>query len=255
MIISENNIFKFSSISEFTFRNLLLSEMWFAPPSSMNDQLEGYIKVSNPEFVPSNTILNKYLANDGWARELIEREGFINYFMKTYWFNEIRNNYGISCFTKDPSEPLMWAHYADKHSGLCLIYDQNKILHGLKDIDDLFDYCLIDYLNKPVVTFYEKNNQIEFNSNIPIISSKSVHWKYEKEIRLFTEVGLYYKKQGTSFSVLPSSLKGIIYGAKMSEDNLNAISYILRNDPLYKHVIEYQAYIDYMNGSLYFEKE
>ena len=33
------------------------------------------------------------------------------------------NDYGLLCFSKTWSNPVQWAHYADKHKGLCLGFD------------------------------------------------------------------------------------------------------------------------------------
>ena len=39
----------------------------------------------------------------------------------------------ISCFTKQPLNPLMWAHYADSHNGVVIAFDMTKA--GLNDGD------------------------------------------------------------------------------------------------------------------------
>src|SRR5438552_2914382 len=32
-------------------------------------------------------------------------------------------SYGALCFSKSPSNPLLWSHYADKHKGICLGFE------------------------------------------------------------------------------------------------------------------------------------
>src|SRR5262245_9434016 len=53
--------------------------------------------------------------------------------------------FGLMCFSDNWASPVMWAHYADKHNGLCLGFDINddylshvnyveaRLLHRLGD--------------------------------------------------------------------------------------------------------------------------
>ena len=37
--------------------------------------------------------------------------------------NDLDNQYGLLCMSKDWTHPLLWSHYADSHRGLCLGFD------------------------------------------------------------------------------------------------------------------------------------
>lgn len=261
MKINQNDIFKFAPVNEFTFRNLILSQLWFSPPSSMNDQLEGLIKVKNPDFSPSLKSFKNFIKSNPsrdyylWkADELIKSGNFLDFFIEN-WFNLEINEYMITCFSRIPDQPLMWAHYANKHSGLCLIYDKDKVLGGLQEIHTSFSYCSIDYDNQPIIELFENNGTIEYTSNIPIISTKSLHWKYEDEIRIFAKKNLYLDYGGCAISIYKSALKGIIYGARMNEEDIDAVSKIIQNDPFYDNVIEYNANLNYENGGIFFTED
>jgi hypothetical protein len=227
----------------------------------MNDQLEGLIKVKNPDFSPSlkgfkdfvksNPSRNYYL----WkAEEFIKPGNFLDFFIEN-WFTLEINEYMINCFSRVPDQPLMWAHYANKHSGLCLIYDKNKILEGLNEIHNSFSFCSIDYDNQPIIELYETNGTIDYKSNIPIISTKSVHWKYEDEVRIYSKRNMYLDKSGSTISIYKSALKGVIYGARMDEEDIDAVSKIFQNDPFYENIIEYNANLDYKNGGIFFTED
>jgi hypothetical protein len=45
------------------------------------------------------------------------------YDYKRNWQDYILHNSAITCFTKQPLNPLMWAHYADSHAGLVIGYE------------------------------------------------------------------------------------------------------------------------------------
>ncbi len=51
------------------------------------------------------------------------------------------NELGISCFSETPKSILMWSHYAQKHTGICLAYDTSIFLK------DTRRYDIIDWLN------------------------------------------------------------------------------------------------------------
>ncbi len=258
MKLQEDNnlIYKFASINEFTFKNLILSTLRFNPPNSMNDQLEGLIKIKNPNFKPSKSSIKNFILenrlDDQDATTHIKEKGFINFYMN-YWFNLELRKYGISCFSTNPTESLMWAHYADKHSGICLIYDMKKLLKDLREIAYDFKITPVQYDIRPTITLFEKNKMIDFDSDLPIISTKNSNWKYENEIRFYFRN--YAIFQGDSFFIGNTSLKGIIYGYQISDEDKDAISILIHNDNKYQNVKEYNEVIRYSTGDIFIEPE
>lgn len=250
-------IYKFASINEFTFKNLILSTLRFNPPNLMNDQLEGLIKIKNLDFKPTMAALENFIIENkfdkNYAEESIKEGGFIDFYMNNYWFNLELEKYGISCFSSNPIESLMWAHYANKHSGVCLIYDMEKLVSNLKEADNEFKVTTIQYGLMPTITLFEQNKKIEFESDLPIISAKNLNWKYENVIRFyFKNYGIF---RGDSFFVGNSSLRGIIYGYQISEDDKDAISIIVRNDNKYQNVKEYNEVINFSTGEIFIAPE
>ena len=187
------------------------------------------------------------------AKEFIRERGFIDFYMNYYWLNLELEKYGISCFSTNPTESLMWAHYANKHSGICFIYDMGKLISNLKIVNSGFKITPIQYGSMPTITLFEQNKSIEFESDLPIISAKNLNWKYENEIRFyFKNYGIF---RGDSFFVGNSSLRGIIYGYQISEDDKDAISIIIRNDNKYQNVKEYNEVINFSTGEIFIAPE
>lgn len=254
-------IYKYTSIDEFTIKNLVLSQLWFSPPNSMNDQLEGLVKVSNTNFSPGKRAIKDFiLTNNLYEYHLnpnqkIKSQGFLNFYM-THWFRSELSKFGISCFSKTPSESLMWAHYAKKHTGVCLIYDMEALLFSLNYISSgRCQWTTIDYSKRPTITLLENSGRISYTPDLPIISTKNSNWKYEKEIRIYltNHDGSIFLSR--ALDIMHSALVGIIYGYQASEDDKDAISLILRNEPLYNDVMEYNARIDFESGKIYLEKD
>jgi len=76
---------------------------------------------------------------------------------------------GIICFSSNWKDPVIWAHYSDKHKGLCLGFEVPKRL-GRK----------VRYVKKRLL-FPEH----QVLSSEPMLFTKFASWAYEKEVRSF----------------------------------------------------------------------
>jgi hypothetical protein len=85
-------------------------------------------------------------------------------------------NTGMICLSDNWRSPVMWAHYAEKHTGICLGFD----------VEDAI-------INK--VTYTDEKLQVEFGPHLPkygltvdllnkVISTKATDWAYEREHRI-----------------------------------------------------------------------
>ena len=107
---------------------------------------------------------------------------------------KITDNFRMACLTTEPYNILMWAHYANKHTGICIEYDISK----LSDIEG--DYILrkveyntnltFDYNNELDNLFNMKNDLQYYSTDskypIDIFFMKHKTWQYENEYRLIT---------------------------------------------------------------------
>ena len=118
---------------------------------------------------------------------------------------DMERRYRIYCLTTKAACPLMWAHYADKHHGICLELDVWK--------QDLVSAIKVQYRETyPTFSLGEHDDLSPFYT-------KSAEWQYEDEYRLISE------EEGTAFSdgtlktrdgfyMLPKdALKSVIIGA------------------------------------------
>jgi hypothetical protein len=90
---------------------------------------------------------------------------------------------GLLCFSKSWRHPMLWAHYADKHRGVCLGFDVNaeKLEH-------------VSYVNS---RFPRPDNPRSEAFVHKLLYTKFAHWSYEDEYRLYVslndqENGLYF---------------------------------------------------------------
>lgn len=97
--------------------------------------------------------------------------------------HDLSKSNGLLCFSKPWHHPLLWAHYADKHRGICLGFDVNgeKLEH-------------VSYVNS---RFPKPDNPKTESFVEKLLYTKFAHWSYEDEYRLFVslndqENGLYF---------------------------------------------------------------
>jgi hypothetical protein len=104
---------------------------------------------------------------------------------------------GLLCFSSDWSDPVIWAHYSDKHKGLCLGFE----IPDLTD-DPKSDVGHVEYvpqlLRCPELEHFEKMSDAEHDAFArAALFTKFEHWAYEKEIRVWSplaseENGLHF---------------------------------------------------------------
>ena len=115
---------------------------------------------------------------------------------------------GLICFSELWDNPVLWGHYADKHSGVALGFEvDEKLLFKVTYENTKFDLPINTLTNQ--VECDEKTLKI-------LLSTKFVDWQYEDEWRMFTnlndsviESGLYFEKFSDDLR-----LKEVILGAK-----------------------------------------
>lgn len=98
---------------------------------------------------------------------------------------------GMVCMTDNWSSPVMWAHYAEKHYGVCLGFE-------VADKPDLISK--VDYVPDRLRDLLDRNRPLlGLDEDVikRILATKYSDWSYEREYRLFAELkdqenGLYY---------------------------------------------------------------
>ena len=94
--------------------------------------------------------------------------------------DEINKNKGLICFSKSWSNPLMWGHYAERHTGICLGFDiPDELLAPVIYAKQLLKMQMDKKTKKPIPTEKVVNQ---------LLRTKFFDWKYEDEIRLFVEL-------------------------------------------------------------------
>ncbi len=138
--------------------------------------------------------------------------------------DEINKNFVITCFCESYKNELMWAHYAEKHQGICVEYDFRKLfVNDPESIYKLLQLYPVIYSNErpsiPVTTdvkgefhYMVKEGKYSSEDKLRALLTKSNVWQYEKEWRLIMP--------GLSYQILELPIISKIFlGAKIFEEN------------------------------------
>lgn len=86
---------------------------------------------------------------------------------------EASSRFGLMCFSDNWKSPVMWAHYANKHTGVCLGFDINDAY--LTQVRYLETRMLHEFGSESVTS------DIQFIDKM--LYQKANEWSYEREVR------------------------------------------------------------------------
>lgn len=120
--------------------------------------------------------------------------------------NRLNQECGLLCFSEDWTDPVLWAHYGDKHRGICLGFDvedgfARKVAYQkarLKD-DDALKKSEAETLDALLYTEYES-------------------WRYEQEWRILLSLADLTSEGGLHFRTFDERLRltEVVVGAECS---------------------------------------
>ena len=139
---------------------------YFTPPEHALENLcEGRLKVSR--FSQCNDAFELAAFN---MRSKSLRKQFKE------WKADIDRKHGLLCFCRSWINPVLWAHYAKKHTGVCYGFDVDpKIFIDVRYVSEKL------YPDLSVENFYEHVGQDQMTD---LFATKFIHWSYEEEVRL-----------------------------------------------------------------------
>ena len=110
--------------------------------------------------------------------------------------SKLDDRFAILCLSSDPASYLMWSHYAQKHSGFCIGFDDGD--GWFNPLDNLFSLMGKPSSDKPKnseyicnlreVKYHKRRSTFDDNVNgsnlFPYFFWKSIYWEYEAEFRM-----------------------------------------------------------------------
>ena len=215
--MSEGIFCKFRYIDRNLLDSLIRGYIYFASSEQLNDPFDSRISIIKS----LDSAIGK---SKGKVKEKLQKlrkgEKQLNA------LNEKLSKSGIfSCSHNRHSralrQPWLWSHYADKHKGICLIYN----IPDQYVLDQAMAAVPMDYKSNPLINFFlkwgkssRKLTAREFNDDLAkkYLSIKDECWSYEDEYRLI-------KENPGEFQIERSFLKYVCFGLNTSKNDRDLI--------------------------------
>jgi hypothetical protein len=208
----------------------------FTQLNQLNDPYENRIIDPN---IPFNTDKLKELSkNNDWVYNNMVTYDFQLAIKQTQKVqDEFDNNFGVLSLTRNPSNLLMWAHYADQHKGVVVgidvsnpIFFENGVIINPEQGNVIYSSIKPRGL-KTIKKIHRVPNKegngystiIESNDSIPVDSAflyKGIDWFYEEEVRIVRDFNVNrgvpsVKNPDVRLFPFPKSLiKTVIFGVR-----------------------------------------
>lgn len=214
--------YKFRSFNNDNHWNAVCNDyIWASTSINLNDPFESLIDMSG---------LEKYLPTNGDVN--LERK---IYNIISVLHDKKSNSEGIFSFSETWDSELLWAHYADSHSGFCIEYDIETLISETKT--ESCQIIKVVYGENFPALFIKGESRDNSDWSSVMFGLKSLAWEYEKEIRIvFHSSG---KKKYPKHSV-----KSIILGCHINSVNQKkVIDFAIKRDiPVYKCYFDCKTY-------------
>lgn len=93
---------------------------------------------------------------------------------------QMNDSYGLLCFSRKWHSPVMWAHYGDRHRGICLGVDVPfKLLRKVDYSADMFNIALRES---------DSGQDLNEDSMQKLLFTKFEDWAYEDEYRIYARL-------------------------------------------------------------------
>lgn len=156
----------------------------------------------------------------------------------TYAFNKWDTKVGILSLSAVEKNLLMWAHYADSHTGMLIEFDQNHFFFNAANRTDAeFDFGMLTkvvYSKDRPKDHVEKTSLLEI---IPMLKTKSVEWIEEQEWRVYQllenrdEEKIIGIETAYLFKVPPDCIKRVVVGCNMDYPNRKRVVDAIKKNP------------------------
>lgn len=146
---------------------------------------------------------------------------------------ETRAECGVLCLAESQSDILMWSHYGDRHTGVCLIFDTgNDFFHQARRVIYQRDYPVISFnwfsekmTDALGVNGDARKGVAQFAIDSALFLTKAEHWKYEAEWRIAQKFPrlLKNRENGMFFPFPAESLVGVVIGANADDASVATV--------------------------------
>ncbi len=227
-------LYKYQPYNTQTLDNLKDRRIWFSKPASFNDPFDGQMgynieQVTDEEWKDLTEVFRRkwpkgsadfdrnHLIN-GKPNDVLKAKVLDGYKLARHIKIDEVKEHGVACFSEQVDNILMWAHYAEGHRGFCLEFDTTFPPFVMaQHVSYSKSYPEINIADVIL-------NRKKFGE-LPLLTTKSKHWCYEKEWRCLHQDG------NIAFGIDVAALTGIYFGCEMPYVHKEIIFLILKGSP------------------------
>ncbi|MFW9686750.1 DUF2971 domain-containing protein [Vibrio parahaemolyticus] len=171
-------------------------------------------------------------------------------------YETANSNIGVLSLTEKGNNLLMWAHYADSHTGYCIAFDTSHSFFHRKESD-------LDELRHPRKVIYRDERPkttLKQLEGAELLLTKSTHWEYEDEWRMCMPLSDAEEviETGTDnvylFKFPETAILEVILGANATDTLTNSVKEAIKSNPALKHVVIKKARIHDSRYELEFDE-
>ena len=202
---------------------IIISEntLLFSKPSDFNDPFDcdvdivdfNFNKLIDVKVADEIKYIKSVYSSQGKDNSIFEDKNFLQRLFRNAQIAKI-NSFGICCFSLKYDIVLMWSHYADKHMGICLGF--NNMLTGkfINLTEEDISEGQVEYKAREKINYVSENRYFAIRK---LFLSKSKSWSHEKEYRMIT---LREKPKIQRFN--PKFLSEVYFGLRVAEDQIRS---------------------------------
>lgn len=210
--------------------------LWFSSPNNFNDPLDMYMglidfsidKLRSKKFANGIRKDQPRSIKRSVARDAIERQDKLIRGQKEIFEND-KTTSGVCCFSKMPNVSLMWSHYAQSHTGICLGFNIEPYRPD--------PFFLVQPVSYPAEVIPKNIYDHKGMAISHWVLTKSKVWNYEQEVRAFC----LHKNGAINFD--KECLKEVYFGCGTSVINRESILTLLEQHN-YRHIKIKEMVID-----------
>lgn len=208
-------LFRYRPVNDYLYEGLANSTIYFSAPEKLNDPFDCQVNIDS-------CLSNAIAESEGETKAYLETLKRLPTFSSS--LQDALRRVGICSFSLILTQPLLWAHYADNHRGVCLTYridekffldERNRIIglaptaYGASPLRDWFK-MVAPKLGEPA----SRGMGTELCKKL--FTVKGECWAYEKEIRAIREIP-------GSLEVPRESLVQVCFGLRTLDETRNAV--------------------------------
>lgn len=232
-------LYRYMRFDDYWEKNTFEGQVYLSEASNLNDPFDCLVNINHKQYIEYmfQATCEIFPSIDRKILRQTVRESIDSEIDKQIY--EMKKKFRVACFTENNIFPLMWAHYADSHKGLCLEYDMTRLPEGYR-----YGILPVIYSDK---RYDATNAVITRNKNLLMnpYYFKSSHWKYEKEWRMVITESLV--ADGEYYADFYEGISGIHLGLKSFDCHKEKVDKIIevysqKGIPVYKIIIEPSSY-------------